>query len=265
MSLQKQLRRYIARPALQPLYRFLNQFALAGMNYGGAASGGTSGDEIPLKRLARMSRGTPLVVFDAGANVGGYVSWVLGELGERAQVHAFEPSRVAFSTLKQQYGHATNVHLVHAGLGAERRTATLFAPQAGSVLASVYASPGATEAEPVEIHTVDGYCAQHGISRIDLLKIDVEGAELDVLHGTARMLAANAIQIIQFEFGPPSIGSRTYFHDLFELFGARYLVYRLLPSALVPVPRYEYSLEVFAATNFVAVSRDQAAAFETAR
>jgi FkbM family methyltransferase len=49
--------------------------------------------------------------------------------------------------------------------------------------------------------TVDAYCAQHTIQTIDLLKIDVEGAEYQVLLGAQGMLARKAIRCLLFEFG----------------------------------------------------------------
>ena len=48
---------------------------------------------------------------------------------------------------------------------------------------------------------MDDYCAQAGISVIDLLKVDVEGAELQVFYGCRRMLAGRQIRCCTFEFG----------------------------------------------------------------
>jgi hypothetical protein len=49
--------------------------------------------------------------------------------------------------------------------------------------------------------TLDIYCEERGIARIDLLKIDVEGAELQVLQGAQEMLRARRIGCVAFEFG----------------------------------------------------------------
>ena len=49
----------------------------------------------------------------------------------------------------------------------------------------------------VEIDTLDNYCEEKGITRIDLLKIDAEGSDLDIILGSQRMLPS--IRYIQFE------------------------------------------------------------------
>ncbi len=47
--------------------------------------------------------------------------------------------------------------------------------------------------------TIDKYCQYHDIRCIDYLKVDVEGAELDVPKGCSRLLEQRAIRYIQFE------------------------------------------------------------------
>ena len=47
--------------------------------------------------------------------------------------------------------------------------------------------------------SLDGYCTEHGIERIDLLKLDVEGAELETLEGAAQLLVDGRIRCVLFE------------------------------------------------------------------
>jgi len=55
--------------------------------------------------------------------------------------------------------------------------------------------------EKIIATTIDSYCQKHGIDNIDLLKIDVEGAEYQVLIGARRMLQEKRIGCCIFEFG----------------------------------------------------------------
>ena len=259
LRLRKNLRRYIARPGLQRSFRLLYRIALAGMNYGGAGSNVSAGDEIALRRVAaarRETRATP-VVFDVGANIGSYVAQILGVLGDDVTVHAFEPSSAAFSRLRETFAQRPNVHLVQAGIGRVRGPATLWSAVPGSVLASTYVNPvdGELPGERIQLVTLDDFCEEHDIRRIDLLKLDLEGGELDALRGASRLLQAAAIEMIQFEFGQPSLGSRTLFVDLFELLKDRFDLYRVLPQGLEPLPEYHETLEVFMSTNYLAIAR----------
>lgn len=253
MKLRKHLRRYISRGWLQRPYRLLYRVALAGMNYGGAGSSSSAGDRLALERLARMKRERP-IVFDVGANVGIYAAQVFDTV-PAARVHAFEPSSVAFQKLCATFDGQKQIDLIQAGVGASMGTAMLYARVPGSVLGSVYASGEGAEGEKIEIVTIDDYCERHGITHIDLLKLDLEGGELDALRGASRMMSAGAIDLVQFEFGQPSLGARTFFADLYDLLCPRYDLYRILPSTLVPLLAYHETLEVFMSTNYLAIAK----------
>lgn len=62
--------------------------------------------------------------------------------------------------------------------------------------------------------------------------------------------------MVQFEFGQPSLGARTFFSDLFHLLAPRYDVYRVLPRGLERIDGYHETLEVFMSTNYLAIARN---------
>jgi hypothetical protein len=55
--------------------------------------------------------------------------------------------------------------------------------------------------ESVALTTVDEFAAANGVARIDLLKIDAEGSDLNVLRGAAGMLEKGAISFVLAELG----------------------------------------------------------------
>jgi FkbM family methyltransferase len=63
----------------------------------------------------------------------------------------------------------------------------------------IHVTPVDTEEVPAT--TIDTYCERNGIPKIDLLKIDVEGAEYQVLLGAHHMLESKRIRCCVFEFG----------------------------------------------------------------
>ena len=65
----------------------------------------------------------------------------------------------------------------------------------------------------VALVTLDDF-ARHRQDKIDLLKIDVEGAELGVLQGAREMIAAHRIQVLQIEMTENNLLSRTFFRGI---------------------------------------------------
>jgi len=109
--------------------------------------------------------------------------------------------------------------------------------------------------EQVQVRTIDRFCETEKIQRIDFLKIDVEGHELSVLRGAERMLTSGAISMIQFEFGPANIYSRTYFYDFWSLLSGAYDIYRIVPKGLAPINYYGEHNEIFLTTNYLALRK----------
>jgi hypothetical protein len=105
--------------------------------------------------------------------------------------------------------------------------------------------------ERIALTTLDSYCAFEGIQKIDFLKIDAEGHDLEVLKGASTMLAEGRITYVQFEFGGANIDSRTFLRDFVTLLTPRYSLWRLLSDG-VELLEYSEREEIFITTNFLA-------------
>jgi hypothetical protein len=90
--------------------------------------------------------------------------------------------------------------------------------------------------ETVATVTLDDYCARCGIDRIDVLKVDVEGAESLVLAGAADLLARRAIAVVLIEVTDVTLSAAgaTSLDLLDILEGAALRTYVLEEGALVP-------------------------------
>ena len=65
------------------------------------------------------------------------------------------------------------------------------------------------------------------------------------------------IKIIQFEFGPASIDSKTFFKEFYNFFtNLNFKIYRITPSSLEKISNYNESIEYFRVTNFVAINKN---------
>ena len=212
------------------------------------------------------------VVFDVGANNGAWSSGLARALKRTsADFHLFEAAPTGLPYLRGRLGEIPNPTLVEKAVSEEIGTITFHAPHAGvgAGLGSVHARrdvgvPG-THYQVIEVPTItlDAYAEEAGLSRIDLLKMDIEGHELHALKGAAGLLQSRAVEVLMFEFGSANVNSRTFFRDFWDLLtGLGYRIERIIPGGgTLPVRRYTEDLEYFrGATNYVARIAQGAAA-----
>jgi FkbM family methyltransferase len=264
----------LLRPALgkvgtQKVYGAMYRLSLLGMNYIDAGVLSYGGEqqafEYVLKRLAvRYPSSDIVTVFDVGANVGKYSLMAAPRLLHTfpaGRIHAFEPSASTYRQLNSNLSGLDAVHIHQLALGDQPGISTLYQVFEGSGYASLYdrergslSSYGlkTTITEEVQLTTIDKFCLENSISRIDFLKIDAEGYEFKILKGAQSMLESGAITAIQFEFSEGCLDSRIFFKDFFDLLGRHYKLSRILRNGLHPLPRYSARLEIFATSNFLA-------------
>ena len=153
-----------------------------------------------------------MTVFDAGANVGELTLLFSRFVGEGGSVHAFEPGAAAYERLSAVCRAASlrNVRLNRLALAEDEGAVRLhvyddeylgWTTRARRPLADYGIDVPPPSAEDVPATTIDLYCEQNGVGVIDLLKIDVEGAELQVLLGAERALRERRVRCVTFEFG----------------------------------------------------------------
>jgi FkbM family methyltransferase len=128
---------------------------------------------------------TGSTVIDAGANVGQYTLLASTCVGPQGQVHSFEPIPATFDRLRRhvQRNGIGNVRLEQAALWDEPGELELglaadLPGNCGSY--SVGQTGGAVRCRAMRL---DDYLAQQGVGRVDLVKMDIEGAEPRALRG----------------------------------------------------------------------------------
>jgi FkbM family methyltransferase len=208
----------------------------------------TNGEYEVLRRLGRETLG---VVFDVGANQGNWSREVL-RLNPRATVYCAEISEPTRERLRASVPGV--VVLDHGLLDRDGIVRVKHYPD-DDRLSSVYDYPHPLRAvwreEPVV--TGDRVAAAHGVERIDMVKVDVEGADLAVLHGFRASLEAGRISVVQFEYGYASVLARTFLLDFFELLEPNgYTIAEVHRGGVEPL-RYRLERENFFGPNFVAV------------
>lgn len=153
-----------------------------------------------------------MTVFDVGANVGELTLLFSRFVGAGGVVHAFEPCGQAFERLESICGAASlrNVRLNRLALAEDEAPVSLHVydeehmswnTRAARPLDDYGIDLKPLAIEEVPATTLDLYCERNGVAAIDLLKIDVEGAEFQVMLGAQRMLREKRVRCVTFEFG----------------------------------------------------------------
>ncbi|WP_299402681.1 FkbM family methyltransferase [Acaryochloris sp. IP29b_bin.148] len=153
-----------------------------------------------------------MTVFDVGANIGELSLLFSRLVGSEGQVHAFEASEGTFNKLTKicQLANRQQIILNQKAVSEKHEILQLYVyDDLHSTLNSLADRPlknygidiQPISTEKVEAVTIDQYCHEHNIDNIDLLKIDVEGAEYQVLRGAEQMLKEQRICCCVFEFG----------------------------------------------------------------
>jgi FkbM family methyltransferase len=133
------------------------------------------------------------VVVDIGANIGHYTLIAARIVGDSGHVYAFEPDPHNYDLLVKNVGlnGFNNVTAVNMALSNEKGSLTLFLDKynlgAHSLSAdNVLMSAGAVE---VETATLDSFLAEEaGREKVDILKVDTQGAEGLILEGAQKLL-----------------------------------------------------------------------------
>ncbi len=247
----------------QKYFEKLNAVSRTGMNFG-RDEFGTNGELAVIGHVYESAAGDSdeAILFDVGANLGGYSSALLDQFSTaRAFVHAFEPSAQTYATLAERLQGRQNVAIHNFGFSDTNGDRTLYSSPGLSGLSSVY--PRLLDhrnilmegSESIHLRRLDDFCEEESIESIRFMKLDVEGHELDVLKGAERMRREGRIRSIQWEFGGCNIDSRTYFRDFFYLLNDQYRIFRVVKDGICPVTGYWESLEIFETVNYFAELR----------
>lgn len=151
----------------------------------------------------RSRFGVDMTFIDVGANVGLYSALALSTPGFRGRVLAIEPhaeSRLYLQKTIESNGGAAQI----CELAASDRpgTLTLYKNPENKGDNRLYPDPLLRGEETIAADTLDNICRRYGIASAHFIKIDVQGAEAQVIRGAKGLLAASSDCVLMTEFWP---------------------------------------------------------------
>jgi FkbM family methyltransferase len=170
--------------------------------------------EEAVERVARLAEhlDRPLVVVDVGCRDGEATGWT--RFGQQVHVIGFEPDAEECERLRDGYdGPARRTFVPHA-LGSRRGEALLHVTRFAQSSSLYEPSTEAIDRHPaltahaevdrrtVSLDSLDEWVAETDGPTPDFLKLDVQGAELDVLRGSERALESVRALEVEVEFQP---------------------------------------------------------------
>lgn len=152
------------------------------------------------------------VMLDVGANIGNHALFLKDRC---SQIHCFEPNPRALKRLRKNIAanHAGNIAVHPFGLGSSDRTEAFVSDTAGNLGGSHFlisgSAPESGTVTELPIRRGEAAVEELNLSRIDFIKIDVEGFENEVFAGLARTIAAFR-PIVAFEHHGQDVSLESY-------------------------------------------------------
>jgi len=136
------------------------------------------------------------IIFDVGSNIGTYATWIARwAKPKNGKVYCFEPQRQVFQILcgNMAINNIDNVYAFNIGLGKENKFIDLpdidyLKPNSSFGAFSLdgvnrHRYSNIDQLQRIKIETIDNFVNDWNIEKIDFIKIDAEGLDIDVIEG----------------------------------------------------------------------------------
>lgn len=162
------------------------------------------------------------VIIDVGANKGLWSDIILEKFYENCKIYCIEPNNILSNYLRVKYDYNDNVFFCSKAAYKKSFGSVpfYFFADRHNGLSSIYHNPEWDYLKPetteVDSVTVDYLFTVYGLGSVDCIKIDVEGADYDVLQGCEKLLQDKRVKFIQIEYSPHYKLNNYKFKDVIE-------------------------------------------------
>ena len=186
-----------------------------------------SRSNAPLEILTWLPKSKPIVFFDIGANIGHFAESICGEY-EVKTGFLIEPVAKIIPQLEAKFPDREKFKVLNLAVADKNGETDFFINEDFDSVSSLLKIHNETDElrslniktptpTKVKTLTLDHIAAEYGLTDIDLIKIDVQGAEHLVLKSAIVTLKRTKVVYTEFSFKPLYENSSTFF-DLYKIF-----------------------------------------------
>jgi len=144
------------------------------------------------------------IIFDVGTHVGDTTE-LYRKYFSVPTIFCFEPFSKSCDYLKKRFINDSNINIVETALGSKNETKSLYVSNFSNLNSLQKPNErawGFADKKSVDVKTItlDQFCYENDIKHIDILKLDVQGSELDVLMGSKTILGKGNISLVYVEW-----------------------------------------------------------------
>jgi FkbM family methyltransferase len=162
------------------------------------------GTDLLIDLRRRFNPASFTCLFDVGANIGQTALTFSSQFPD-ATIYSFEPVVSTFETLKANTCKLANIRVFNLAFGSSRTRLPMAIDADSRKSTFAVQRPADLSETPtremINVMPLDDFAIEHQITKIDFLKIDTEGFDLEVLNGADRMIRSGNVDFIQVEAG----------------------------------------------------------------
>lgn len=217
-----------------------------------------------LKHFLKTSKKEKKILFDIGANIGSWSNLAFKQ-DQNLSIFAFEPIKKTYINLKNNLiNHGKKIKIINKAISNEVGEFDMYNFGENEGINSFFNNPFSdqdskythTKIEKVFTTTIDIFCEENQIEKIDYIKCDTEGNDFNVILGCKEMFRKNNIGILQFEYNWRWIGAKSYIKNVFDEFeNTNYIIGKLTPKKVKFIEKWNPELEKFYESNYLIVNK----------
>lgn len=236
----------------------LINFLLSAKGYNNFTNFKESGENYFVKKY--LSSDSIELCIDIGANEGSYSSLLLKETS--SNIICFEPLPFVFDKLKKNLSdYSKRCTLINKGVGKKNETLTIHYNNNATGHASFSEEIKKIDyvknesKQEIDVVSLDEFCKKNNITKIDFIKIDVEGFEKEVLEGAFNTIKEIKPKFLQIEYNLHQLFRNTSIYYFAQKL-PEYNVYQLTYDNMRKVDSKDPYSNIYMFSNFVFIHKD---------